>query len=584
MTTVTSLTADRMLAIEAASVVDGDVDASGNLILTKHDGSQINAGSVIGPPGPQGPVGSDLVVLSAIPVLDVGTINQIRAGRQLTAADFTNMGLSAPLGLWNLSNLNDVSGNGRNLNNKGAVPFAVGINGGVNTAAQFSGNAGQALYIPDTGANDPFRLRTGSWGCWFRTAKRATFGMLVDKYGTNGQQGYSLFINNTNQLNVGGSQDGTANSIALSGISDVADDRWHFGVGTFDGTVIRIYVDGIHEASVPMPFPSLFPGASALNIGNRGADASTNGQFQHWGRVDEAFITADVLNEEQIRNLYCAKIPHTLAAVPSRSSINVRRRRRGATLVAADFSTQPLRLYNFSGGSLGDEGSNGAALTNPGNAVSVAGSDGSTGNAYGFNGAQSLPSTDAGLPSALNTRSYGCWFKSSSTAGSTIVGWGGTALGVADIRLGITNGSVFFTNGSDTVTGSFVADGLWHFLVVVEDNNAVDAVKRKLYVDGRLSTVSAVMNAITLMGANGLRIGTSTWGAQVFTGHTDAVFICNYALPVEDIIKLYNKSSQALTPSPKNAGDHIEAMDAANLFATFDALEAQHQIDLRVAA
>src|SRR4249920_2087747 len=171
MTTVTSLTADRMLAIEAASVVDGDV-VGDNLILTKHDGTQINAGSVRGPKGDPGPVGSDLAVLSAIPVLDVGIINQIRAGRQLTPADFTNMGLNPPLGLWNLSDLSDASGNGRNLSNKGAVGFSSGINGAANTAAQFSGNTAQALYIPDTGANDPFRLRTGSWGCWFKVGRR----------------------------------------------------------------------------------------------------------------------------------------------------------------------------------------------------------------------------------------------------------------------------------------------------------------------------------------------------------------------------------------------------------------------------
>lgn len=56
MTTVTGLTAQRMQEIEAASIVDGDI-VGGNLILTKHDGSQINAGPVIGPAGPQGPAG-----------------------------------------------------------------------------------------------------------------------------------------------------------------------------------------------------------------------------------------------------------------------------------------------------------------------------------------------------------------------------------------------------------------------------------------------------------------------------------------------------------------------------------------------
>jgi microcystin-dependent protein len=56
MTTVTGLTAARMLAIEGASIVDGEV-VGGNLILTKHDGSTINAGPVVGPQGATGPVG-----------------------------------------------------------------------------------------------------------------------------------------------------------------------------------------------------------------------------------------------------------------------------------------------------------------------------------------------------------------------------------------------------------------------------------------------------------------------------------------------------------------------------------------------
>jgi microcystin-dependent protein len=64
MATVTGLTADRMLEIEANSVVDGEV-VGGNLILTQHDGSTIDAGPVIGPKGDPGPPGPAAV--SAIP-------------------------------------------------------------------------------------------------------------------------------------------------------------------------------------------------------------------------------------------------------------------------------------------------------------------------------------------------------------------------------------------------------------------------------------------------------------------------------------------------------------------------------------
>lgn len=56
MAQVTGLTAERMLEIEAASIVDGEV-VGDNLILTRHDESTIDAGNVRGPEGPVGPEG-----------------------------------------------------------------------------------------------------------------------------------------------------------------------------------------------------------------------------------------------------------------------------------------------------------------------------------------------------------------------------------------------------------------------------------------------------------------------------------------------------------------------------------------------
>ena len=51
MATVTGLTKDRMLAIEAASIVDGEVDEAGHLILTRQDTTQFDAGLVKGAQG-----------------------------------------------------------------------------------------------------------------------------------------------------------------------------------------------------------------------------------------------------------------------------------------------------------------------------------------------------------------------------------------------------------------------------------------------------------------------------------------------------------------------------------------------------
>jgi len=518
------------------------------------------------------------LALNHATVLDVGMTGQVRAGRQLTLADFTGLGLSPPLGLWNLSNLADASGSGRNLTNKGAVAFASGINGAAATAAQFTGSTAQALYIADTGAADPFRIKTGSWGCWFRTAKTTTQQVLISKAMTGA---YSMFLQVTTGLaGLVVYADGTTVLANPQSTSYVADDRWHFAVGTLDATQARLYVDGVLEAAALAAF-SAFTSSGPLNIGAWGADGATVASSPHFGRVDEAFVTADVLTEDQVRNLYCARIPHTLGLVPSGAKLNVIRRRRGAALAVSDFTTQPLRLHNFTAGVLTDEGSNGAALTNNGTAVPVAAADGSPGGAFSFAGAQSLSATDAGLPSGTNARSYGCWFKTASTAVQGIVGWGS---GFGDVRLTIETNGLIAWSTTDTVGGVFASDGQWHHAIVTEDNAAGDGVKRKLYLDGRCIGGSTVLNAITLAGANRFRVGCRPDAGAPFTGQVDGVFVCGYALTLEDVAKFYAKGSQPLSPSPKNAGDHVEAWDAAAVLVNFDSLDSNWQVDLGVAA
>jgi hypothetical protein len=514
---------------------------------------------------------------------DVGQVGQVRAGRQLAVSDFTVLGLSAPRGLWNLSDLTDASGNARGLTNKGGVSFSPGINGLSATAAQFAGSTAQALYIADTGAADPFRISTGSWGCWFRTAKRSSSQRLLSKDGgqANGN-GWGIDISGSNLAEAYYKDAAYTTTYATAGVSDVVDDRWHFGVCTADGTTLRLYVDGILEATGSAPAP-MYGSVAALNIGGNGADASAITGNPHYGRVDEAFVTADVLTEDQVRSLYAARLVHTLGAQPKTVSLSVRRQRRGAALATTDFSTTPLRLHNFTAGSLADQGSNATALTvAAGTPVSVAGADGTLGSGYGFNGSSNLGATDAGLPSALLARSYGCWFKTTTLPAAALhmVAWGGT-LGSLDIRAWISsNGNLVCSSGGDSISGPFVADGQWHFAAVAEDNSAGDGVRRKLYLDGRLVGGSTVMNSITLVGANRFRIGAAADGTAPFTGQIDGVFVTGYAMTTDEVLRLYAKASQTMASSPKNSGDHVEGYDSGGVLVVADTLDAQHYIDL----
>jgi hypothetical protein len=93
-----------------------------------------------------------------------------------------------------------------------------------------------------------------------------------------------------------------------------------------------------------------------------------------------------------------------------------------------------------------------------------------------------------------------------------------------------------------------------------------------------------VLNAITLAGANRFRVGAEPDGSTPFTGQIDGAFVCGYAIGAAEIMALYAKGAQDLGGSPKNAGDHVERLDAASVLFIADTLESQHTVDLGVVA
>jgi len=525
-------------------------------------------------------------VYAASPVLDVGQLFQLRAGRTLVPTDFTTLlGLSAPLGLWNLASVNDDSGNVRNLTNKGSVPFGIGINGAASSAAVFAGATSQALFLADVGGADPFRVKTGTFAAWQRTSKRSTDQVILSKYrAAAGNQGWVLEVDGTsNAAAFFASLDGST-ATQIVGVSDVADDRWHHLAVTYDGMILSLYVDGALETVVSLP-GLLFGTAAPLNIGGFGADGATAASSPHYGRIDTTYVTGDVLSADQIRLLYAARIAHSYAVTPTRAHMLVTRRRRGAALVVGDFPSAPARLHNFTAGAL-SEASGGAALTpNPGAGAitSVPGADGVVGGAQAFSGAHTgLSSTDAGLPAGTTARSYGAWFRGTSTATMGIMGWGTVGTTAYDL-LWLASGVVRTRSGADDFGGALVNDGQWHHLVVVEDNAAADGLKRKLYVDGRVSNTSLVIGSITLAGADKFRVGALPDGTSPLVGQVDGAFVSAVALTSDQVRALYQKSALTLPASPKNEGDHVEGMDSGNLYMICDTLEPQHVVDLKVA-
>lgn len=525
---------------------------------------------------------------------DTGLSGQIRAGRDFVVADVTTLlGLSTPVGLFNLGSLTNL-GSGGNLVNKGTVTFATGINGAASSAAQFSGSTAQALYIADIGGADPYRTKTVSAWCWFRTDKRGVVQMLMSKGGpTSNLRAWHLQMNTTGTLQMGVSLDGTNTAgsyLTVDGTTNMDDGRWHFALGVYDGSAIKIFVDGNLENYAALG-GQIFASSGPFNIGGQQADATTASGIANYGRIDEAGVIADIVSDDQARLLYAAKLAHSYGRQPARAYLGVRRGRRSSTLATSDFPATPARLYNFTNGALTDAGSNNTpvTVTGTGSIVPCPGVDGSKDSAYSFFGTHTgLAGVDTGLPSGTASRSVGCWFKCSLlNATGSLVSWG-TAAGNALAELAVnTSGQVVAQDNFalSSPSGWSVDDGRWHHVVGVWDLAPVEGVARKLYLDGEMVTSTTTANGtVTLTGATTFRIGAKANAFSPFVGQIDLPFVYAGALSAEAVAALYAKAGPALDASPRDPSDYIEAMDGTYVYTVFDMLDSCSKIDLSVSS
>lgn len=530
--------------------------------------------SLIGPAG----TGGGVAVITNAPILDVGATNNRHAGRTFAATDFTtDLSLNTPVGIYNLSDLTDASGSARVLVNKGAAAFGKGVTGAATEALWLTGGNTSLLYRSDTGASDPFRLKWGSWGCWFRTCKRGADQFLVSKMDATNYS-YKLAISTSNVIQGGVGTGGAAWATSPTGTTDVCDGRWHFAVVTYDGGRMYVYVDGnLETAGTTSQGTITQAGAGPLNIGAGFGDVSVVGQFMHNGQIDSAFVTPDVLSQEHVRILGAQKIAHTLGSIPKTISVNARRKARGGVLASADYPTAPKHLYNLD--NLNDLGSLNNALTAVNTPVQGPGPDGQNNGAYIFasGSSQSLTGTDTGLPTT-GARTIGCWYRTTGT-GITAFGYGtwsgDSAFG---IHVNVSGQVALTTFGTNRVThGTATNDGSWHFVAATYDPAPVDLLKYKLFVDGVLRDAQVGAAATTVLsGAAGVKVAN---GAAFWNGGVARGFVTDYAMDPADIMALYAKGGgqHGIAPSVDDMDFQqvIAHMDASSVFLGADCWRRQ---------
>jgi Concanavalin A-like lectin/glucanases superfamily len=153
---------------------------------------------------------------------------------------------------------------------------------GVNDYAQAANNAA-------------INLSQFSVGSYFKTTNAGSLKVIMfkDVDGTN--HNYKLSVSATNKAQISFTNTLSATITAI-GTTTITDGNWHYAVGTYDGANLKIYVDGVLEATTSSATTPM-TGTNALNLG-----VNNGGTNRFNGNIDELSVWNTALSLAQIQS------------------------------------------------------------------------------------------------------------------------------------------------------------------------------------------------------------------------------------------------------------------------------------------
>jgi hypothetical protein len=211
---------------------------------------------------------------------------------------------SSVVGHWPLDDavgttVRDSSGFGNTGTLSGRAAWVPGLTG---SALSFDGQSGQ-VKVPNSPSLEPPTAVTVS--AWVRHAGSPGAYRYILAKGATGctAAAYGLYTGPGGGLEFYVSKDrGTAYARSVDAGTRVWDGSWHLVVGTFDGDVIRLYVDGTEigtGVSYPGPLVYRLPDSNDLYIGNYPGCQ----EHEFHGVIDDVTVWSGALTPSQVRHL-----------------------------------------------------------------------------------------------------------------------------------------------------------------------------------------------------------------------------------------------------------------------------------------
>ncbi len=371
-------------------------------------------------------------------------------------------------------------------------------------------------------------LNPASWTIegWFNTTHSGTansdINRIVSKISDTGWNVFTLQVYD-GKLGTNTNSGSNTNFVATS-TTTVNDGEWHHAAATFDGTNLKLYVDGVLEATTSFS-GTVDYGGQSVNIG-RSYDP-VNGSIQYFdGSLDEVRIWSTARSQADIQS--------TMNTSLTGSETNL--------LAAYSFDDDPTgtgQTHTSTTGNYNGTGHGNVTVTDSTTSpVDARTGSLSNGNVLTLDGTGDY--VTAGTPASINMGAaftVEAWIKTSATSEQGIfskanmANWG--AAGEYGKRLVLTaDGQLRFDEAhiaSHTGT-SVLNDGQWHHVAVTASGPGGTL---QLFVDGELETLSSGNGSITLNADNGahtVQIGSSpnlsTPGSHdSFNGQMDEVRI-----------------------------------------------------------
>jgi hypothetical protein len=288
----------------------------------------------------------------------------------------------------------------------------------------------------------------------------------------------------------------------VNGAISVNDGGWHHVVGVYDGSAMKLYIDGVLDTSVASS-GTIATNTFAVQIGQNAEQAGRN-----WnGAIYDVRVYSRALSASDVAYLCSQGQPAARWKLDESSGTS-----------AADSTG-----YSHSGTVTGTASWTAAVLNN----------------GFSFNGSTKIQAT--GLINSPRNASVTAWanLTTADASGAEIVSLGdhfGLRLDTGGVS------EVFFYNGSTYVTAAvnqtFAGTGWHHFAGVFDDDND----NLKLYVDGVQVASTSTTNSISYSGLGSNTVigrhgnGNTTYD---FTGMIDDVRVYNYALSAMEVAQRY---------------------------------------------